>query len=85
MVRRSACRKSLAEFAPAGAKKIKSIFCRGVYVAENTSRPANVRIVRFWRIRSALQRAVAFSKKWLRHFFDSLSGGPENGPPLFTI
>ena len=39
----SVCRKSLAEFAPAGAKKVKSVFGRGVYVDENTSRPANAR------------------------------------------
>ena len=36
--------KSLAEFASADANKIKSIFGGGVYVAENSSRPANVRV-----------------------------------------
>lgn len=35
--------KSLAEFASADANKIKSIF-GGVYVAENSSQPANVRV-----------------------------------------
>ncbi len=34
--------KSLAEFAPAGANKVKIIFSGGVYVGENTSRPASV-------------------------------------------
>ena len=34
----------LAEFASADANKIKSIFGGGVYVAENSSRPANVRV-----------------------------------------
>ena len=34
----------LAEFAPAGANKVKFIFGGGVYVAENSSRPANVRV-----------------------------------------
>ena len=35
--------KSLAEFAPAGANKVQSIFAGGVYVGKNTSRLANVR------------------------------------------
>ena len=30
------CRKSLAEFAPAGANKVQSIFAGGVYVGKNT-------------------------------------------------
>ena len=34
--------KSLAEFAHAGAKPIPFVFGRGVYVDENTSRPASV-------------------------------------------
>ena len=33
----------LAEFAPAGAKKVQSVFCGGVYLAKNTSRGASVR------------------------------------------
>ena len=45
-VRRSDCRKSLAEFAPAGAKKMEIIFSGGVYVGENTARLANVRRAR---------------------------------------
>ncbi len=36
-------KKSLAEFAPAGANKVQSIFAGGVYVGKNTSRLANVR------------------------------------------
>ena len=39
----SDCQKSLAEFAPAGANKVQSIFAGGVYVGKNTSRLANVR------------------------------------------
>jgi len=40
------------------------IFCRGVYVAKNTSRPANVEIVRSWRTIYALQQAaILLSKK----------------------
>ena len=42
-VRRSDCRKSLAEFALASAKKVGIIFSGGVYVGENTARLANVR------------------------------------------
>ena len=38
--------KSLAEFAATAANKIKIIFCRGVYLAENTSQAASVRVVR---------------------------------------
>ena len=37
------CQRSLAEFAPAGAKETEIIFSGGVYVGENTSRLANVR------------------------------------------
>ena len=33
--------KNLAEFAPAGAKKVRIIFGGGVYVAENTLRHAS--------------------------------------------
>ena len=50
--------ESLAEFAPSGAKKFEFVFGRGVYVDENTSRPANVRTDRLWRAVSALPRAV---------------------------
>ena len=40
----SGCRQgSLAEFAPAGAKKFESVFCRGVYLAKDAARPASVR------------------------------------------
>ena len=35
--------KSLAEFAPAGAKKLKSVFSGDMRVGKNTHRPANVR------------------------------------------
>ena len=66
----SVCRKSLAEFAPAGANKVLTIFSGGVYVGENTLRLANVRA-----LASALQRAAAFSNesptKWVS--FESLS------------
>ncbi len=41
------CQKGLAEFAPAGANKVQSIFAGGVYVGKNTSRLANVQRVSF--------------------------------------
>ncbi len=41
--------KSLAEFAPGGAKKFKSVFGRDMCVAENTSQPASVESVRLQR------------------------------------
>ena len=67
--------KKLAEFAPAGANKVLTIFTGGVYVGKNTSRLANVRVVRYWRTASALRRAAAFSNesptKWVS--FESLS------------
>ena len=39
----SDCQRSLAEFAPAGANIVQSIFASGMYVGKNTSRLANVR------------------------------------------
>lgn len=64
--------ESLAEFAPVGAKKLKSVFDRGMYVGENTSRPANVRTVRLWRTVSALQQAAIPLSEKAAAFFDSL-------------
>ena len=37
--------KSLAEFAASAAKKVEIIFCRGVYLAENTAQAASVEFV----------------------------------------
>ena len=54
----SDCQRSLAEFAPAGANKVQSIFAGGMYVGKNTSRLANVRAKA-----SALRRAAAFSNE----------------------
>jgi len=59
----SDCRKSLAEFAPAGANNVLIIFSGGVNVGENTFRIANVRVVRRRRTASALRRAAAFSNE----------------------
>jgi hypothetical protein len=39
----SVCQKCLAEFAPLGANKLKSVFSGGMYVRKNTSRLTSVR------------------------------------------
>ena len=52
----SVSKKCLAEFAAAAANKVKSIFDRGVYLGENTSQAASVRVVRRRRTRSACSR-----------------------------
>ena len=52
----SDCRKSLAEFAAFAAKKFKNIFCQGVYLTENSSQAASVRVVRLRRTTSARSR-----------------------------
>ena len=69
----STAEKSLAEFAPAGAKKMEIIFSGGVYVGENTARLANVRRAR--RALRALPRAAALSNESpvKRVSFESLS------------
>ncbi len=58
-----ACRKSLAEFASADAKKPPIIFSGGMYGGENTARLANVRRARLRRALRALQRAAAPFKR----------------------
>ena len=55
--RASTCRKSLAEFAPAGANEVKSVFSRDMMcVAENTSQAASVGLVRHRRTKPARGR-----------------------------
>ena len=54
-------------------EKIKIIFCRGVYVAENTLRLANVGVVCQNQTTSALQQAAALCRKAPKGFFDSLN------------
>ena len=57
---------------PQARMKWKSVFSGGVYVGENTFRPASVGTVRYMRTVPARSRAVSPSKKWLCHFFDTL-------------
>ena len=59
-----------ASFAPTGAKGIKSVFSRGVYVAENTSRPASVEFVCRRQTNYARGRVQPFRKSGRSHFFD---------------
>ena len=54
-------KKASQSFAPAGAKMIRIIFCGGVYVAENTLRPASVEFVRSQRTNYARGRVQALS------------------------
>ncbi len=61
-------KKCLAEFAAYAANKVKSIFARGVYLGENTSQAASVRVVRLWRTRSARGRLQKNVKKPQRGF-----------------
>jgi hypothetical protein len=42
----SDCQKSLAEFSVPTENKIPTIFCRGMYLAENTIQAASVEFVR---------------------------------------
>ena len=60
---RSDCQKSLAEFAASAAKRILIIFCRGAYLAENTSQAASVEFVRLWRTNYARGRLQKLAEK----------------------
>ena len=56
----TACPKSLAEFAARRRQINGIIFCRGVYLAKNTSQSASVEFVRFQRTNYARSRLQAF-------------------------
>ena len=73
----TACQKSLAEFAAASGKESSIIFGRGVYVDENTSRPANVRGVSR-KPRALRQGASLIGEK--RRFFDKLKSPRAQSP-----
>ena len=60
---------------PQAANKVEIIFCRGVYLTENTYQAASVRVVRRRRTRSARSRLQSFCQKRAQPFFDSLKGG----------
>ena len=64
------CLRLLAELR--GAALI--IFCRGVYLTENTYQAASVRFVRCKRTKRARGRLQSFCQKRAKPFFDSLGG-----------
>ena len=66
--RLSACQKSLAEFAARKRRKNQNIFCRGVYLAENTSQAASVEFVRPKRTNYARSRLQIFVEKPTKGF-----------------
>ena len=68
----TACQKSLAEFAARRRQINGIIFCRGVYLAKNTSQSASVEFVRFQRTNYARGRLQAFCPKRALPFLDSL-------------
>ena len=55
--------KSLAEFAASAANKLKIIFCRGVYLTENTSQAASVEFVCRRQTNYARSRLQKLSEK----------------------
>ena len=65
-------KKASQSLPPAGGKGILIIFCRGVYLTENTTQAASVRIVRRRRARRARGRLQSFCQKRAKPFFDSL-------------
>ena len=69
-------KKASQSLPPAGGKGILIIFCRGVYLTENTTQAASVRFVRQGRTNRARGRLQSFCQKRAKPFFDSLSGHP---------
>src|SRR5699024_10647564 len=69
----SACRKSLAEFAPAGAKKLKSVFSGDMCVRENTSQAASEGFVRLRRTNPA-RSGLHPARKSGKATFSTVSG-----------
>ena len=63
------------------AKKGKSVFSGDMCVGENTSRPANVQIVRYQRTICALRQAAAFLSEKAQAFSTVFSG--DFGPRSF--
>ena len=61
--------ESLAEFAPAGANKWKSVLSGGVYIGQNTLRGASVEFVRKQRTNYARSGARLFQTENQRSVF----------------
>ena len=83
-------KKASQSLPPAGGKGILIIFCRGMYLTENTYQAASVRFVRQRRTNRARGRLQSFCQKRAKPFFDSLSsprGRAKGGlrPAKFTF
>jgi hypothetical protein len=63
-------KKASQSLPPAGGKSIEIIFCRGVYLAKNSSQSASVEFVRHQRTNYARGRLQAFYQKRASPFFD---------------
>ena len=70
---RQRVKKASQSLPPAGGKGILIIFCRGVYLTENTTQAASVRLVRCKRTRRARSSLQSFCQKRAKPFFDSLT------------
>ena len=76
-------KKASQSLPPAGGKGILIIFCRGVYLTENTTQAASVRLVRCKRTRRARSRLQSFCQKRAKPFFDSLTSTGFTGGCIF--
>ena len=76
-------KKASQSLPPAGGKGILIIFCRGVYLTENTYQAASVRFVRQGRTNRARGRLQSFCQKRAKPFFDSLWGGNFAAPAFY--
>ena len=65
-------KKASQSLPPAGGKGILIIFCRGVYLTENSTQAASVRFVRQRRTNRARGRLQSFCQKRAKPLFDSL-------------
>ena len=73
--------KSLAEFAAQAANKMKTVFCRGVYLAENTSQAPSVEFGPRRGANYARRRLQKNCQKAPQGIFDSLSRGESELSP----
>ena len=67
------------------ANRVQSVFCRGVYLAENTSQTASVEFVPHWGTNYARSRLPKFVGKARKGFFDSLKCVRSKIPDTFFV
>ena len=94
MQRRARLSKYLVEFAPAGAKKCRSVPRGGVYLTRNTLRPASVEFVCLRHTNYARSRVQPHSNanpmQWFafeacqKDFFDTRSARRQSPPGAFA-